>query len=78
MQKFLAEAVELEWTKESIKSLIWKPIQKALLDKSSTTELGKVWDIDLVFDHINRHIGTKWGLYVPWPSLPEEQGAIPK
>ena len=68
VQVFLKQAIELNWNKSTIKELIWRPIQEALLSKHSTTELDKMNDIDEIFEHINRHIGTKWGLYVPWPS----------
>ena len=67
VQKFLEKAVELNLNTRTVKELIWKPIQEALLGKKSTTELDKVEDIDEIWEHINRHIGTEWGLYVEWP-----------
>lgn len=67
VQKFLDHAVELDWNKDTVKNLIWKPIQKALTDKGSTTELDKINDIDLIYDHINRHLSIEFGISVDWP-----------
>jgi hypothetical protein len=68
MQEFLSQAVDLDWNTRTVKEVIWKPIQKALLGKNSTTELDKVEDINEIWEHINRHIGTNWGLYVLFPA----------
>lgn len=67
VQLFLKHAVDLDWSKDSVKELIWKPIQKALVNKSSTTELDKVNDIDLIWEHINRHLSIEFGISVDWP-----------
>jgi len=71
VQLFLKHAVDLDWRKESCKELIWRPIQQALLQKKSTTELEKVWDIDEVYEHLNRHLGQVFGINVPWPTKSE-------
>ena len=68
IQLFLKHAVDLDWTKSSVKELIWRPIQQALVNKGSTTELDKVNDIDIIYDHICRHLGINFGVHVPWPS----------
>jgi len=67
IQLFLKHAVDLDWSTNSVKELIWKPIQKALLDKGSTTQLDKVNDIDVIWGHINRHLSTNFGIFVDWP-----------
>jgi hypothetical protein len=51
-----------------VKELLWRPAQKAILRKKSTTELFKIEDIDKVWEHLNRHLGEKFGLHVPFPS----------
>ena len=68
IQKVLSKyAVELDWSGNSVKELLWRPVQKALTSKVSTTELDKISDIDLVYEHINRFVG-KLGIHVPWPN----------
>lgn len=70
MRKTLKPEVDIAWTPESIKEYLWRPIQKAQLNKESTTELTTV-EIDEVFDTITRHLGEKFGLHVPFPSVEE-------
>lgn len=70
MRKTLKETVDIPWTGESVKEWIWKPIQKAMLNKDSTTDLTTV-EIDEVFDTINRYMGDKHGLSIQFPSIEE-------
>lgn len=72
VQLFLKEAVDLDWDKNTVKELIWRPLQKALVRKGSTTELDKVTEIGLIYEHLNRHIGEKFGIHVPWPHIPKD------
>jgi len=67
IQKFLGNAVEINFTPKLVKELIWRPIQKYLTDKGSTTELDKTQEIDLVYDHITRHLGELYGIFVEFP-----------
>lgn len=70
MRRTLKETVDIPWTGVAVKEWIWKPIQKALLDKDSTTELTTV-EIDEVFDTINKYMGEKHGLSIQFPSIEE-------
>lgn len=62
--------VEIPWSGHSIKEYLWRPIQKAQLNKDSTTKLTTV-EIDEVFETINKFIGEAFGLHVPFPSIKE-------
>lgn len=68
VQLVLKEKVDLDWTKDMVKELLWRPSQKAILRKRSTTELNKQEEITRVYDHLNRHISEKFGIHVPFPS----------
>lgn len=63
--------VDLDWSAESVKSLIWKPIQWALFAKKSTTDLKK-GEIDPIFEHINRFL-SQLGVHVDFPHDPQKQ-----
>lgn len=67
MKRTLRQEIEIPWTKESAKEFLWKPIQRAMLMKDSTTEMttAEPGDIYLVLD---RYIADKFGVSVPWPS----------
>lgn len=69
MKKVLKPEIDIPWSKETIKKYLWKPIQKAQLEKESTTEL-TTQEIDLVFNTLNRHI-AKFGIHEPFPSVKE-------
>jgi hypothetical protein len=67
VQMVLKEKIDLDWTAEMVKELLWRSAQKAILGKQSTTELNKIEDIDKVLEHLNRHLGEKFGIHVPFP-----------
>ena len=69
VQLVLNEKMDLDWDKDMVKELLWRPAQKALIRKNSTTELEKQKDIDLVYDHLTRFLGERFGVYVEFPSL---------
>ena len=69
VQLVLKEKMDLDWNPDLVKNLLWREAQKAILKKKSTTELEKQKDIDLVYDHLNRHLGEKFRVHIPFPSL---------
>ena len=66
--------VDLDWDERSVKELIWRPIQKALLGVTSTADLKKQGDIDQVYEHINRFL-SQLGVHVPFPHDPNKLGS---
>ena len=73
VQLVLKEKVDLDWDGDKVKELLWRPSQKAILKKKSTTELRKIEDMDKVWEHLNRHLGQKFGVHVPFPQDTEYQ-----
>jgi hypothetical protein len=67
MRKTLKPEVDIPWTPENVKNHLWRPIQEAQLGKESTTKLSKK-DVDKVYETLNRHLGEKLGVHVPFPS----------
>jgi hypothetical protein len=63
----IKDGVDVPWTPELAKDYLWRPIQKAITGKDSTTkpERGQYGEI---YDVLNRHISGKMGVYVAWPS----------
>ena len=59
--------VEVEWSPHTVKELLWKPVQMALLNKDSTTKLTKD-EVSKVYDTLNLALGQKKGISVPFPS----------
>ena len=67
MKKTLKPEIDIPWNKDTVKEYIWKPVQKALIGKESTTEMTKL-DPGQVYEVLNRHISEKFGVFVPFPS----------
>jgi len=69
MRKTIKEGIDIPWTPYTIKEYLWRPVQKELLQKISTTQLDKLKEIDAVYDVVNRVIAEKTGVYIPFPSI---------
>ena len=66
MVSFFKEGANIPWSTVLVKETIWKPVQRAVINKTSTadahtSEYGKVYEV------LNRHLGSEYGLHVPWP-----------
>lgn len=75
VRRTLKPSVDIWWSGEMVKELMWKPIQKLYLKKKSTKELNKVKDIDEIYEIMNRHLSEKFGSmgvnHIGFPSLEE-------
>lgn len=65
----ISSSVDMMWTPYLVKELLWRATQKALFGKQSTTQLRKVGEIEKVYDVINKIVGERTGVYVPFPSM---------
>ena len=65
--KVLRHDAEIPWTMTAAKDSLWKPVQKAMLGKESTTK-GNTSDYSKVYDVLSRHLAMKFGVDLPWPS----------
>ena len=69
MKKVLKPEVDIPWTTDSVKEYLWRPVQKVMTGKKSTTELNKTNEIDEVWEVLMRHLGEKHELeFIPFPS----------
>lgn len=74
MRVVIRDDVDIPWSPESVHQYIWKPVQKAMLGKESTTEANRTEYSD-VRDVIARHLQERFDIAVPtWPSM-EREGA---
>ena len=64
----LKSPVEVPWTMDSVKDLIWRPVQIAKYpDKKSTTKLERT-EVSEVAEVITRYLAEKKGVVVHFPS----------
>lgn len=66
MRKTLKPELEIPWTMENIKNLMFKPIIKAMFDVDSTKDLDSK-QISEAYEVLNRHTSSKLGISVIWP-----------
>ena len=67
MKKTINSNVDIPWSTINVKEYLWRPIQVEYLQKRSTTKL-ETKDIDMIFDIVNKAIGERTGIFVPFPS----------
>ena len=65
------KTADVPWTKESVKELLWRPLQEAAVDKHSTTSL-EVSEVDRVYSILDRHISSNFGVHVEFPHKDQE------
>lgn len=59
---------EIPWTEASVKELLWRPVQRVMLDKESTADCSKL-DYPAIAEVITRHLGQSLGVTLPdWPT----------
>jgi len=57
---------DINWSGTLVKEQLWKPIQLAILDKKSTTQLEEV-EVDRIYNTLNRYL-SNMGISVPFPN----------
>lgn len=67
VRKTLKADVDLPWSPDLIKDLMWRPLQKAMFDVDSTAKMKRA-DYTKVYEVLNRHTASKLGVSVQWPS----------
>lgn len=63
----IKDGVEVPWSPELAKEYLWRPIQKAVTGKDSTTKPERQ-EYNQIYEVLNRHISAKFGIFCAWPS----------
>lgn len=59
--------IEVDWDKDLVKKFIWKPVQKIMTEKKSTTEPSTKQYAE-VYETVNRFTASRFAVSVQWPS----------
>jgi len=71
MRRTLRQDVDVPWSAATVKEHLWRPIQEALTDKQSTTEITTVEPTE-IHAVLSRHLGERLGIQCPpWPKREE-------
>jgi len=76
MRHLIRQEVELQWTPYSIKEYLWRPLQKALTGKYSTTKLDRSQEINLIYNNLNRIIIERSKGEITFPPFPSLETLI--
>lgn len=71
----LKPTYQIWWTPEMIKRDLWKPLQDAMYDKKSTTELSTK-EVSKVYEQLGKILGEKFGAEVEFPSYQETEAYL--
>ena len=69
LQVIAEKGVDMMWSKELVKELLWRRIQKKYLGKHSTTELDSIGEITQIYDMLNKFLSENFFITQPFPSL---------
>ena len=61
---------DVQWSMLSVKEYMWKTLQKAITHKDSTTQITSS-EIDIIYHTMNRLLGEKFSIHVPFPNIEE-------
>ena len=68
---FIKEGYPVPFNETLVKDFLWRPIQKAITGKDSTTKPERN-EYALIYDSLNLKL-AEHGLHVPWPSQESKQ-----
>lgn len=68
MRKLIRQEIDIMWTPYNVKEYLFRPIIKSLTGKKSTSQLTGE-DINKIYDIINKTIGERTGIFIPFPSI---------
>jgi len=63
----LKSEIDIPWSPELVKELMWKTVQKMVVNKKSTASLTNE-ELNKIYDVFNQAMANK-GLHVPFPSI---------
>src|SRR3990167_3753924 len=69
LQVIAEKGVDMMWSKELVKELLWRKIQKKFTGKKSTTELDSIGEITQIYDMLNKFLAENFYITEPFPSL---------
>ena len=78
MKILLKQDYRLWWTKESVKEHLFKPFMRGMFpEKTSTTQLSKLGEIDKIWDKLMLELGERHGVeYINFPHDPNKPSGV--
>lgn len=67
VEMVLTKPLDISWTDNLVKDILWRKIQIALFDKSSTTQLEKS-EVSKTYEELNNYTASTLGVHIPFPN----------
>jgi len=67
VEMILRKPLNISWTDNLVKDILWRQVQQAQLEKKSTTELDTN-EVSKIYEEINRYTSEEKGIHIPFPS----------
>ncbi len=59
--------VDIPWSQERVKDLLWRKIQLVMTEIESTTKINTT-EVRKVHEVLDRHLAINFGIHIPFPS----------
>jgi hypothetical protein len=66
-KKLLKPSIDIPWTQNAVKEMLWRPVQVAVTGIKSTTK-PETSQYSAIYEVLNRHLSMKHGISVSWPT----------
>ena len=70
MRTVISEEIDIPWSHYTVKEHLWRPVQKTLYNIESTKNIN-TQEINKIYDIINKTVGERTGIHVPFPNIEE-------
>lgn len=74
-RKTIKPNIDVPWSPQMVKDYMWRPILLTMFKKQSTADM-KTDEVTKVWEVLNRHLGEKLGIHVPFPSVESENESL--
>ena len=74
-KKLLKPSVDIPWTQNAVKEMLWRPVQEAVTGIKSTTK-PEASQYSAIYEVLNRHLTMKHGIHEPWPNKENQNAKI--
>ncbi len=69
LQVISEKGLDMMWSRNLVKELLWRNIQEQFLKKHSTTELDSIGEINKIYDMLNKFLSENFFISEQFPSI---------
>ena len=66
------EVIDVPWTMDLCKERLWRPVQKTMTKKTSTTKPERK-QYSEIYEVLNRYTAERFGISIGWPCIDDDK-----